>query len=71
MKKIIKIISQYARNGMEAIKILQTLTNIASLEGRTEVTEEDARWVIEAGRYSAVGYDKIIDISLIKPRENI
>lgn len=68
-EEIVKIISRYARNGREAIKILQTLTNIIALDGRSTVTKEDAQWVIKAGRY-ADGEEKIIDISL-KPRGKI
>jgi Lon-like ATP-dependent protease len=68
-EEIVKIISRYARNGREAIKILQTLTNIIALDGRSTVTKEDAQWVIKAGRY-ADSEEKIIDISL-KPRGKI
>lgn len=72
---VVRLISRYARNGREAIKILQTLTNITALEGRTCVTEEDAGWVIKAGRYTEVNNPetdgKIIDISFIKPLGNM
>lgn len=70
---VVKIISQYAGNGREAIKILQMLTNITALEGRYRVTEADAKWVIKAGRYKEINTSdgKIIDISFIKPRGNI
>lgn len=71
-RKIISIISQYAQNGRDAIKILQTLSNITALEGRNTVTAEDAEWVIKAGRYKCAANDgKIIDISFIKPQGNV
>lgn len=63
------IISQYAKNGREAIKILQTLSNITELEGRNRATALDAEWVIKTGRYKkAASEDKIIGISFIKPK---
>lgn len=73
--EVISYISEYAVNGREAVKILQTLTNCARLEGRDCAGMDDAKWVIKAGRYNHQGEkylkddEKIIDISLIKPKK--
>lgn len=69
--EIIRLISRYTKNGRDAIKILQTLSNITALEGRRNATVEDAKWVIKAGRYEYQTHEKIIDISFIKPKGNI
>lgn len=69
--EVVHIISQYARNGRDAIKIIQTLSNITALDGRNTATAADARWVIKAGRYTRRTNEKIINISFIKPQENI
>lgn len=69
---VISIISQYTKNGRDAIKILQTLANITALDGRNTATVSDAEWVIKAGRYKlAANEGTIIDISFIKPKGNI
>lgn len=69
---VISIISKYTQNGRDAIKILQTLANIAALDGRNTATVSDAEWVIKAGRYKPVANEgTIIDISFIKPKGNI
>lgn len=67
-------ICEYTNNGRDAIKILQTLFSYAKLEGRNNITIEDAVWAIKAGRCKKVNSEvgkkeeKIIDISLIKPK---
>lgn len=73
-KGVERIISQYAQNGRDAIKILQTLANITALEGRNTAAAADAEWVIKAGRYSRAANKtdgKIIDISFFKPQGNM
>lgn len=71
---VINYIADYANNGRDAIKILQTLYSSISLEGRENITLDDAKWVVKAGRYTknndetAKSDGKIIDISLIKPK---
>ncbi len=70
---VVNLISQYAKNGRNAVKILQMAKNIAFLDKRTTITVNDASWTLNAlhytnGRYFE-GDEKIIDISVIKPRE--
>ena len=66
---VVKLISKYAKNGRDAIKILQLLSNVTALEERRNITVKDAEWAIKAGRYSENSVDdgKIIDISFVKP----
>ena len=72
---ILKYISEYASNGREAIKILQTLCSVTKLENRERVLMSDAEWVINSGHYKKQSSkylkdnEKIIDISLIKPKK--
>lgn len=69
----VKLISQYAKNGRDAVKILQMAKNIVFLEKRNRITVNDAVWTLSACHYTNGirfgGDEKIIDISLIKPKE--
>jgi len=69
----INLISQYAKNGRDAVKILQMAKNIVFLEKRNCITTADAAWTLSACHYTngmhLSGDEKIIDISLIKPKE--
>lgn len=68
---VAEFISLYAKNGRDAIKILQTVANITELEGRKCAVLADAEWVIKAGRYKrAQNSGKIIGVSFIKPKGN-
>lgn len=73
-EEVTEYIADYANNGRDAVKILQTLYNCANLERRSSITIDDAKWVIKAGRYTknedknTKNDGKIIDISLIKPK---
>ncbi len=72
---VIEYISQYTSNGRDAIKILQTLCSVVKLDNRSKATIDDSKWVITAGHYikQKENYlsekEKIIDISLIKPKK--
>lgn len=66
---VIEYIADYANNGRDSIKILQTLSNIVTLEGRRTAELADAEWVIRTGRYSR-NDEKIIDISFVKTNNN-
>ncbi len=74
-KAILKYIAEYASNGRDAIKILQTLCSVTKLENRDKVLMSDAEWVISSGHYKKQPLEylkdneKIIDISLIKPKK--
>lgn len=63
-------ISLYAQNGRDAVKMVQTLVNISDMDGRGKVTLADAKWVVEAGRYSrrtdAYSDENVINISMRK-----
>lgn len=69
----VNLISQYAKNGRDAVKILQMAKNILCLEGRTCITINDAAWTLNACHYTNGMYfegdEKIVDISVIKPKE--
>lgn len=69
----VNLISQYAKNGRDAVKILQMSKNIVFLEGRGRITASDAAWTLSACRYTNGMYfegdEKIVDISVIKPKE--
>ena len=68
-----ELISLYAENGRDAVKILQTSANIVHLDGRKSIRISDVEWVIKMGRYNARHeiYDendrRIIGIRVIKP----
>lgn len=67
------LISRYAKNGRDAVKIIQMAKNIVCLEGRERISCADAAWTLNACRYANGIYvdsdDRIIDISVIKPKE--
>lgn len=45
-------IARYSQNGRDAVNMVQIAGSVAMVEGRTEVTLEDAQWVAETGKYS-------------------
>lgn len=69
----VNLISQYAKNGRDAVKILQMSKNIIFIESRKVITVNDAAWTLNACHYTKgmcfEGEEKIIDISVIKPKE--
>ncbi len=66
---VIEYIADYARNGRDSVKILQTLSNTVSLDGRYIAELKDAEWVIKTGHYTK-NDAKIIDISFVKTKNN-
>ncbi len=66
-------IADYASNGRDAVKILQSAVNVVKMENRHKITVPDAEWVIASGHYKKRNdpyikdSEKIIDISIIKP----
>lgn len=50
-------ISGYAKNGRDAVKIVQTAAGAARLEGRDNILLKDAEWVVRTGRFVPV-YEK-------------
>ena len=74
---VIEFISLYSSSGRDAVKILQTVTNVVRLENREKALMNDAEWVIRSGHYKqAHGIylnkdERIIDISVLKPNGQI
>ncbi len=62
---VTEYIADYAKNGRDSVKILQTILNIVQLDGRTTADLKDAEWVIQSGHYKR-NDSKIIDISFVK-----
>lgn len=59
-EKTAEFISSYARNGRDAVKIVQTASGIASLEKRNKVTALDAEWVVKTGKFQPIYEKKVI-----------
>ena len=47
-----EIVSRYAKNGREAVNIVQIAGSVALVEGRKNIKCADIEWVIEVGKYS-------------------
>ncbi len=64
-------ISLYAANGRDAVKLIQTLANIADMDGQTSVTLKNARWAVKAGHFTrrsdAYRDESVINITVAKP----
>lgn len=67
-----EIIADYAENGRDAVKILQSAANLSKMDGGYSVTRKNTEWAVKAGRYNRRSdkypENKIIDISFIKPQ---
>lgn len=65
-------LSLYAQNGRDAVKMVQTIINLADLEGEEKIELKMAKWVIESGRYKrrndAYRDKSIINVSIGKER---
>lgn len=68
-----ELIADFAKNGRDAVKILQSASNLAKMEDKESITLTDTEWVINAGKYKRRNEpylkenEKIIDVSLLKP----
>ncbi len=49
---VIELVSKYATNGRDAVKIIQTAASVASLEYRHMIKIIDIEWVLETGQYT-------------------
>jgi Lon-like ATP-dependent protease len=47
----VEVIKRYATNGREAVNIVQITAGIAQGEGRQEIVQADAEWVVNSGQY--------------------
>ena len=67
----VEMIARYAKNGRDAVNILQMAKIIIFLDNRRNVTLDDIAWILKTCHYTN-GYissdEKIIDISVIKPK---
>lgn len=45
------LICAHAKNGRDAVKILQTIDSVARLSGHDEIDSRDVLWALEAGHY--------------------
>ncbi|ADU52303.1 Sigma 54 interacting domain protein [Thermaerobacter marianensis DSM 12885] len=48
----VRVIERYARNGREAVNIVQIAAGLAETEGRRRVTTADVEWVVNTGQYT-------------------
>jgi len=48
----VKLVGKYAKNGREAVNIVQLAGGLALTEGRPNITVSDLEWVISSGHYS-------------------
>ena len=54
-----KLLGQYAKNGRDAVNIIQLAVGFVNQAGRTTIDKEDIEWVIETGRYLPKPINKI------------
>ncbi len=69
----ITLLSRFAKNGRDAVKLLQMAKNIVYLDGGSLIKADNMLWALNAchmtdGIYIG-GDERIIDISVIKPKE--
>lgn len=68
----VNLIAQYAKNGRDAVKIMQMAKNAAYLDNHNIITVKDALFALNACRYTngrfLTGDEKIVDISVVKPK---
>lgn len=57
--KGLDIISRHCYNGREVVNLVQLCSGIAINEDRSEITEDDIKWVIENGQYSEIPEKKV------------
>lgn len=54
-------ISGYAKNGRDAVKIVQTASSVARMEGRKKLLQSDAEWVVRTGKFVPVYEKKVLE----------
>lgn len=59
-EETIDYIASYAKNGRDAVKIVQTASGAALMERRNKVMLMDAEWVIKTGKFSPVYEKKLL-----------
>ncbi len=48
----VDVLKEYATNGREAVNMVQIAAGLGMTDGRSQVTRDDAEWVINSGQYS-------------------
>src|SRR5690606_8903682 len=48
----VRVIQRYARNGREAVNMVQIAAGLADTEGRRRIETADAEWVVNSGQYT-------------------
>ena len=48
----VEVVGRFARNGREAVNIIQIAAGIAEVEGRNAVSRADVEWVVNSGQYT-------------------
>ncbi|HEY8415543.1 MAG TPA: S16 family serine protease, partial [Thermaerobacter sp.] len=48
----VRVIQRYARNGREAVNMVQIAAGLADTEGRRHIATADAEWVVHSGQYA-------------------
>ncbi|ALC89766.1 Lon protease [Bacillus sp. FJAT-18017] len=61
----LEILSNYARNGREAVNMIQTAAGLAITQDRKEIKDEDIEWVIHSSQASPRMERKINDLPAI------
>jgi len=64
-EKGLEAIAEYARNGREAVNIVQTLAGIAITEDRTYIKETDIEWIAHSSQLTPRMDRKVADVSII------
>ena len=54
-------IACYANGGRDAVNLVQSLTSLAWMEGKTILTEKDLEWAAETGKYQPVYQKRITE----------
>jgi Lon-like ATP-dependent protease len=61
----LKILSSYARNGREAVNIVQIAAGLAITEGRRAIEDKDIQWIVQSSQMTPRYEQKIKDHSAV------
>ncbi|MED1490423.1 ATP-dependent protease LonB [Bacillus smithii] len=61
----LKILSSYARNGREAVNIVQIAAGLAITEGRRAIKDKDIQWIVQSSQMTPRYEQKIKDHSAV------
>ena len=61
----LKILSSYARNGREAVNIVQIAAGLAITEGRRTIKDKDIQWIVQSSQMTPRYEQKIKDHSAV------